>query len=106
MKYLTNLWQSNCNVHIGLIVKCEKYYNYGLLFGFRKAPYGDSKQKAREHKIFYFEKDVNFEIKSNTLVSCLSIDYNSFSPKAERVYPLEKVILHQVTLGTGTLSRI
>lgn len=94
MKYLTNLWQSNRSVHIGLVAKCEKFDDYGLLFGFRKAPYGDSKQKAREHKIFYFEKDKNFEIERNTLVTYLSFDYNSFSPKAERVYPLVELISH------------
>ena len=94
MKYLTNLWQSNRSVHIGLVAKCEKFDDYGLLFGFRKAPYGDSKQKAIEHKIFYFEKDVNFKIERNTLVTYLSFDYNSFSPKAERVYPLAELISH------------
>lgn len=94
MKYLTNLWQSNRSVHIGLVAKCEKFDDYGLLFGFRKAPYGDSKQKAREHKIFYFEKDPNSKIESNTLVTYLSYDYNSFSPKAERVYPLDELISH------------
>ena len=88
MKYLTNLWQSNRSVHIGLVAKCEKFDDYGLLFGFRKAPYGDGQQRAREHKIFYFEKDKNFEIERNTIVTYLSFDYNSFSPKAERVYPL------------------
>lgn len=100
MKYLTNLWQSNRSVHIGLIAKCEKFDNYGLLFGFRKAPYGDSKQKAREHKIFYFEKDVDFKIEKNTLVSYLSYDYNTFSPKAERVYPIEVLISHHDCGGT------
>ena len=94
MKYLTNLWQSNRSVHIGLIAKCDKLNDYGLLFGFRKAPYGDSKQKAREHKIFYFEKDVDLEIEKNTLVSYLSYDYNTFSQKAERVYPIEELISH------------
>lgn len=99
MKYLTNLWQSNRSVHIGLVAKCEINDNYGLIFGFRKAPYGDSKQKATEHKIFYFEKDVNFKIERNTLVTYLSFDYNPYSPKAERVYPLAELISHHDSGG-------
>ena len=99
MEYITNLWRSNRRVHIGMIAKCEINDNYGLIFGFRKAPYGDSKQKATEHKIFYFEKDVDFKIEKNTLVSYLSYDYNKFSPKAERVYPIEELISHHDSGG-------
>ena len=86
---------SNRSVHLGMIAKCNYNEKYGLLLGFRKPPHVPGQETREvEHKIFYFEKELKFVIKENTLVSYLSYDYDNFSAKAENVLPLTDLIIH------------
>ncbi len=94
MRYL-DMGLSNRSVHLGMIAKCNYNQNYGLLLGFRKTRHVPGKKTREvEHKIFYFEKDLNLVIKENTLVSYLSYDYDNFSAKAENVLPLTDLVIH------------
>ena len=85
---------SNRQILLGLIASCKKNSQYGLLYGFRKAPY-KGKEKIIENKLFFFEKDLETEIAENTLVSYLSYDYNGFSPKVDYVYTVSSLVKHK-----------
>ncbi len=92
MKYLDGSY-SRRKIHIGLIAKCEKDSEYGLLYGFRNPQYNGVKSII-ENKIFFFKKYPDLEIQTNTLVSYLSYDYDKFSALAEYVFPISSIVKH------------
>lgn len=97
MRYIDKSY-GNRSVHIGLVARCNKNELFGLLYGFRKAPY-KGREYIIENKLFYFEKDINLEIPNKTFVTYLSVDYNGFSPKADLVYPLSSIVMHRDERG-------
>ena len=89
----------NRQIHLGLIAHCKKGSEYGLLYGFRK-PKSNGNRSIFENKLFYFKKSLEDEIPSNTLVSYLSYDYDSFSANAEFVFPLSSMVKVSDQRGT------
>lgn len=75
-----NKFNSNRRIHLGLIARCNRGENNGLVYGFREPPQGNY-----EHKLLFFQKKPDMEMKEHTLVSYLSYDYNGFNPQVEYV---------------------
>lgn len=94
MKYVNKMY-SNRRIHLGLIARCNRNEKYGLLYGFRKPPYMGGDENVYEHKLLYFEKELDHEISENTLVYYLSYDYNGFTPMVEYAHPLSSLVVHR-----------